>query len=652
MDDGQARRRPGAISRAGFLRGAGAIGLAGLVGPAALGGAADAAPLPVGDVSPDGGQPTETGWTPQRPRLTTPWTADVSPRNAHPEYPRPQLTRPRWANLNGVWQFAAAAEGDAPPVGRDLEERILVPFPVESALSGIMRHEPRMFYRRRFVVPRGWAIGTGREPNRLLLHLDAVDYEATVWVNGTQVGTHRGGYDRFTVDVTDALAADPAGGPKGEQELIVGVHDPTEDGVQPLGKQRVRPTGPIWYTPSSGIWQTVWLEPVPATYIRRLELTPDLDDGSLRLVALTDEPGVEVRATASADGRPVSSVRGTSGRELRLPIPDARTWTPDEPFLYDLDVQVVGRGGTDRVSSYFGMRSVAVRTVGGVPHIVLNGRFTFQLSTLQQGFWPDGVYTPATDAAAVFDVAGNKRLGFNTIRKHVKVESDRWYYHADRLGQFVWQDMPSTGHGRPPSAEGQLAYETELRRVVEQHRNHPSIVMWIPFNEGWGMYDVARIAALVKSWDPSRVVDEMSGANVAHLDAGGGDVLDLHNIGFSPPGPVPSTADGRAAVIGEFGAYGLAVTGHLWDPDHTQSPAMVPDAETLNARYVAIMAEVADFARTQGLSAANYNLYEDVERQVNGLYTYDRQVLKVDAERIRAANRAVIDAAVAEGVGP
>lgn len=658
MDEGVHVPPRASIRRADFLRGVGVLGLAGLVAPSVLGGTADAAALPAVDQVTRGGQPGETGWKRLSPPLTTPWTGDVSPANAHPEYPRPQLTRPRWVNLNGVWQFAAAAAADAPPVGRNLEERILVPYPVESALSGIMRHESRMFYRRRFVAPRSWGVGRAHKPNRLLLHLDAVDYEATVWVNGTQVGTHRGGYDRFTVDVTDALQVDRAGDPVGEQELVVGVYDPTEDGVQPLGKQRVGAIAPhyevLYYTPASGIWQTVWMEPVPDTYIERLELTPDLDDGSLRVTAFANLPGVQVRATAYAGGRAVGSVTGTSNCELRLCMPKARVWTPDDPFLYELTVQVLGEGNADRVGSYFGMRSIAVRTVAGQPRIALNGEVTFQLSTLQQGFWPDGIYTPATDDAVVFDVERNKGLGFNTIRKHQKVESDRWYYHADRLGQLVWQDMPATATGvQPPHvtdptpqppADGRREFEDELRRMVEQHRNHPCIVMWIPFNEGWGEFDIARIAALVKSWDPSRLVNEMSGADTADLDAGGGDVLDYHNIGFSPPAPVPSTSSGRVAVIGEFGAYGLVVNGHLWDPAHAKSPAPVPDADTLNADYVAIMGQIADYAKNQGLSAANYNLFEDVEHQVNGLYTYDRKVLKVDAKRVRAANRAVIAA--------
>jgi hypothetical protein len=650
MGDAERPPRTGSMRRADFLKTAGAVGLAGLVVPAAARGAS-AATVPGAAAA---GQPAETGWTPRKPPLTTPWTGDVTAHTAHPEYPRPQMTRPRWANLNGVWQFAAAAAGDAPPVCRDLDERILVPFPVESALSGVMRHETHMFYRRRFVVPRDWRISRS---HRLLLHLDAVDYAATVWVNGTRTGAHQGGYDRFSVDVTDALTTDRTGAPSGEQELIVGVADPSEDGVQPLGKQRAAAFGThdqvLYYTPASGIWQTVWMEPVPAAHIRRLDLTPDLGDRSLRVTAVTDGPGVTVRATARIGGRTVGSVTGPANRELRLPVREVRPWTPDDPFLYDLDVETVGGG--DRVGGYFGMRSVTARKVRGVPHLVLNGRFTFQLSTLQQGFWPDGIYTPATDDAAIFDIAQNKALGFTTIRKHVKVESDRWYYHADRLGQLVWQDMPSTATGvQPPKvtdptpqppADGEREFEAELRRIVDQLRSHPSIVMWIPFNEGWGEYDIARIAGLVKGWDPSRVVNEMSGADTADLDAGGGDVLDYHNIGFSPPAPVPSTADGRAAVIGEFGAYGLTVDGHVWDPGHTTSPAMVPDAATLNDRYVAIMKEIAGYARDKGLSAANYNLFEDVEHQVNGLFTYDRRVCKVDVDRVRAANRAVIEGA-------
>ena len=640
------------VSRAGFLKGLGAAGLAAAVGATVVPGDGDAQPAGAGSDPAGVRQPTETGWQPKQPPLDTPWTDQVGPDNALGEYPRPQLTRPDWLSLNGVWQFAGAAADDPPPVGTELPERILVPYPVESALSGIMRHESWMYYRRRLIVPPGWRVGRG---SRLLLHLDAVDHEATVWVNGTEVGSHTGGYDRYSVDVTDALRTNAGGLPTGEQELIVGAHDPTEDGVQPLGKQRVSAIPPgdkvLYYTPASGIWQSVWIEPVPDEHIRRLQLVPRLSDGSVGVTAVVGRPGLSIRATAFAHGRRVGSATGTSDRELRLPIPEAHPWTPDDPFLYRIVVEI--RGG-DRVGSYVGMREIAVADVGGAPHLVLNGRFVFQLSTLQQGFWPDGIYTPATDAAMVFDVAGNKSLGFNTIRKHQKVEPDRWYYHADRLGQLVWQDLPATATGSQPStgtdpatrppADGRRGFEQELRRLIDQHRNHPSIVMWIPFNEGWGQYDIARIAALVKQWDPTRVVDEMSGPDTGHIEAGGGDVLDYHNIGFSPPAPVPSTADGRAAIIGEFGAYGLVVPGHLWDPSHTQSPAPVPDAATLNDKYVAIMAEIAGYARDQSLSAANYNLYEDCEHQVNGLYTYDRKVLKADKGRVRAANLAVLAA--------
>lgn len=664
--------RAAPIRRADFLKGAGALGLAALAAPDLLSGTAAAAARPAstaargsghrgGAVQPgaaDGGaaQPAETGWTPQNPPLTTPWTADVSPANAHPQYPRPQLTRSRWVNLNGVWQFAAAAAGDPPPVGRDLSERILVPYPAESALSGIMAHQEQMFYRRRFVVPASWAAGRGW---RLLLHLDAVDYQAAVWVNGTQVGTHQGGYDRFSMDITSALTTSRNGRPAGEQELIVGVSDPTENGVQPLGKQRAGAIAPgyevLYYTPVSGIWQTVWMEPVPDSCIEHLELIPDLPGGSLQLTAVTSTARGHVRATAYAAGRTVGSVTGPAGEPLALPVPRPRLWTPDDPFLYDLEVELLGAGEPDRVGSYFGMRSVGLGTVAGQPHIVLNGSFTFQLSTLQQGFWPDGIYTPATDDAAIFDIARNKALGFNTIRKHQKVESDRWYYHADRLGQLVWQDMPATATGFQPNQAsnplsgttpppgGQQEFTAELQRIIAQHRNHPSIIMWIPFNEGWGMFDVAAIAALVKSWDPSRLVNEMSGTDTAGSDAGGGDILDYHNIGISPPAPVPSTASGRAALIGEFGAYGLAIDGHVF-PGMPAPNVAVPDLATLNDDVVTIMGQVAGYAASQGLSGANYNLFEDAEHQVNGLYTYDRRVLKEDAARLRAANLAVIAA--------
>ncbi|MBK1787632.1 glycoside hydrolase family 2 protein [Prauserella cavernicola] len=649
MSDTSSADRSRGASRRAFLRNAGATGALTAAALLAPGGGAHASAPATATA-----QPTETGWRPKRPRLTTPWTAEVSPHNALPEYPRPQLRRPRWLNLNGVWQFGAAGIGEAAPTGRDLPERILVPYPVESALSGIMRNEHRMFYRRRFVVPHAWRVGATRG-ERLLLHVDAVDYHATVWVNGTEVGTHAGGYDRFSLDVTGALRTGRSGAPEGEQELVVAVQDPTEDGIQPIGKQHNVPEG-LFYTASSGIWQTVWLEPVPSVHIGQLDLGSTQDNTAVTVSARVANPdGHLVRVELREGGTVVGSVTGAPNTTLTIPVESPRTWSPADPFLYDVVAAMVPEhdhdAAVDRVEAYTGIRSIALGEVSGHQRFLLNGEYIFPLSTLQQGFWPDGCYTGATDEALRFDLEGAKELGFNTVRMHVKVAPDRWYYWADRLGVLVLQDMPNTGTGRqppepevpvpPPSEAGRRVLLHELHRMIDTHRSHPSIIMWIPFNEGWGVFDIAAVAEQTKQWDPTRIVNAMSGVNVCECGYEGGDVLDRHNLGVPYPGPVPRPTDGRAAMIGEFGAFGIAVPGHEWSPGASEPNVDVPDLAALTDSYVTAMGQIAEFARSEGLAAANYNLFEDAEVQVNGLYTYDRRVLKPDAARVRAANDAV-----------
>ncbi|MFI7612352.1 PA14 domain-containing protein [Nonomuraea terrae] len=543
--------------------------------------------------------------------LRTRWAAEVDPDGPLPEYPRPQLVRDRWRSLNGTWQFAPAEEGEAAPVGRELPERIVVPFAVESQLSGVGRHEERMWYRRTFEVPRTW------RGERLLLHLDAVDWHATVYVNGERVAEHKGGYDRITADVTAALRG---GGP---QELVVGVYDPTDEGAQPIGKQRLSPSG-IWYTAVSGIWQSVWMEPVPAQRIDRVDTVPDLRGEALH-VTVHGSPGT---ATVIArDGRRVvGTVRGPVGEELRLPVPDPRLWSPDDPHLYDLEVRL----RNDRVESYFGMRSIAVSG----ERILLNGRPVFQIGPLDQGFWPDGGYTAPTDEALRYDLEQTKALGFNAVRKHVKVEPDRWYHHADKLGLLVWQDMPSAFR-----TTGRAQFEAELKEMVDQHRSSPSIVMWVPFNEGWGQYDQARIADLVKSWDPSRLVNNMSGVNCCGaVDGGNGDIKDFHI--YPGPGNPGKPSGGRANVLGEYGGLSLPVVGHTWSGGGW-GYAAEPDPEALTARYVSMIEEIRRLQSCERLSAAVYTQTTDVETEINGLMTYDRAVTKPDAARLRAAHEAL-----------
>ncbi|MBN2023393.1 MAG: glycoside hydrolase family 2 [Pirellulales bacterium] len=561
-------------------------------------------------------------WKPGAGPLMTRWAKDVSPENAHPEYPRPQMVRQAWLNLNGLWELAAGRPDQEPPLGVKLPGEILVPFPVESALSGVMRRGDRLWYRRTFETPEQW------KGQRVLLHFGAVDWEATVYVNGKELGTHRGGYDAFSFDITDALV------PGGTQEIVVRVFDPTDAGEQPRGKQVVKPEG-IWYTPTTGIWQTVWLEPVPATHIAKLTMTPDVDCGALRLVVAA--PGADdnfaVEAVAFDGKNEVARAFGGAGGEILLEIPRDRLklWSPKSPALYDLTVTLKGPDGlVDEVKSYFGMRKIALgKDANGVTRIMLNGEFVFQMGPLDQGFWPDGLYTAPTDEALRWDIELTKELGFNMIRKHVKVEPARWYYWCDKLGMLVWQDMPS-GRNRTPESKKQ--FELELDRMVTGLGNHPSIVMWVVFNEGWGQYDTQRVTQHVEKLDPSRLANNASG----WTDKNVGAVIDMHNY----PGPgSPKPEANRAAVLGEFGGLGLAVKGHLWTDKGNWGYRQIPDSKELTDRYVRLLRGVWDLAKSQGLSAAVYTQTTDVEIEINGLVTYDREVVKVDVPRVAAANQ-------------
>ncbi|CAM4300388.1 beta galactosidase jelly roll domain-containing protein [Kibdelosporangium persicum] len=556
------------------------------------------------------------------PKLPTPWTDSVSPANALPEYPRPQLVRPDWLSLNGVWEFSPATPGDQPPFGRTLPERVLVPYPIESALSGIARHEDFMWYRRMFDVPPGW-------DEHVLLHFGAVDYRATVYVNGREVGGHQGGYGSFSFDVTDALNAD------GPQEIIVGVEDRADATWQPIGKQRLVPDRGIFYEGASGIWQTVWIEPVPETHIAALDMVPSVRDESLRL---TVHSAGSFEAIVR-DGDTIVSRQSGQGT-VDVPVPAPKLWSPTSPFLYDLEV-ILDEG--DRVTSYFGMREFGMKPdEDGRLRFTLNGEFLFLLSTLDQGYWPDGIYTAPTDEALRFDLEQHKVLGFNTVRKHIKTEPDRWYHHADRLGLLVWQDMPSTRLGRPP-ADAQRQFEAELHEMVAQKKNWTCVVGWIPFNEGWGEWsleDTGRIADDVKALDPTRLVNAHSGYNLTDSfgDSGRGDVIDLHDY-VGPAKPVPD--DTRIAIDGEHGGIGLEVDGHMWF-GKGDAYEMAPDIPTLTKRYVENQRDVLEVARSNGLSGAIYTQITDVEHELNGFFTYDRQVAKMDFAEVRAINDEIV----------
>ncbi|KZV89224.1 alpha-L-arabinofuranosidase B [Exidia glandulosa HHB12029] len=560
------------------------------------------------------------------PPLTTPWTSQVSLTNPLPEYPRPQLVRSDWQSLNGQWQFAASSQITSPPTGQTLGETILVPFPLESAISGIMRHETNSFYRRTFTIPAAWS---GR---RVQLNFGAVTWRATVWINGQNVGTHSGGYEAFSFDITSQLNG-------GTNEIIVGVYSPVDAAGIPLGKQRLNGTS-IFYTAASGIWQTVWLEPTQAARITQLDTTPDIHAGVLSLAVKTSgASGQTVTAIVSTGGTTVGNATAPVGTTtvLRIPVPNARLWSPDDPFLYDLRVTLTSG---DVVTGYFGMRSVGTAIVNGWLRPVLNGRFIFQMGTLDQGYWPDGIYTAPTDAALSFDLERQKALGFNTVRKHIKVEPARWFYHADRLGLLVFQDMPAMRTDGTPSASDRTNFEDELRRMIDQLRGITSIVQWIPFNEGWGEYDEARIADLTKSFDSTRPINGNSGSNCCGRDPGNGDIVDDHI--YVGPGSTHTPTATRFAQLGEFGGLGLRVAGHEWQPGAGFSYEIVADAAALNKRYVEVSSTLQGLIWGRGLSGSIYTEPTDVENEVNGYYTYDRQVFKGNFDQFKAIHQAVI----------
>ncbi|RYG31330.1 glycoside hydrolase family 2 [bacterium] len=531
-------------------------------------------------------------------------------------------------NLNGVWQFEPGRATDAAPIGRDLSASILVPYPVESALSGVMKHYDRIWYRRRFTVPAGW------NGQRIMLNFGAVDWESEVFVNGKRVGLHRGGYDPFGYDITPYLSG------AGPQELVVRVFDPTENGGQPRGKQATQGID-ILYTPSTGIWQTVWLEPVPKTSIAGLRITPDVARASLKLtVNATDSvAGDSVAVQINTPGKTVISAVGVPNAEITVPIPNARLWSPKDPFLYDLSVSLKRKAETlDRVSSYFGMREVSVGTVDGAPRILLNGEFVFQLGALDQGFWPDGLYTAPTDAALRYDLDQQKALGFNMVRKHVKVEPYRWYYWADRLGLLVWQDMPTAQSYGGVAADADQ-YAAELTRMVRTHWNSPSIVMWVLYNEKCGQDAINRtistlaLTSLVKGLDPSRLVNEASGYDWY----GSGDIADSHT--YPAPRAVPGQP-GQAIVSGEYGATKYPLVGHLWGENNVVEVAS--ESEYLR-RYESYASLLSILKGEGGLSGAVYTQITDVETELNGIMTYDRAAFKTDPRTIRELNRNAIN---------
>jgi len=564
--------------------------------------------------------------------MSSRWAKDVSPTNSLLEYPRPQMVRAEWLSLNGLWDLRITHRDKTNAIA--YRGRILVPFPVESALSGVTRpvnEQQRLWYHRKLTLPTAW------RTRRVLLHFDAVDWETHVWLNDKELGSHQGGYDRFSFEVTEALK------PEGEQDLIVSVFDPTDGGYQPRGKQKLG-AGGAFHSACSGIWQTVWLEPVSATCVQSLKLVPDIDTGLLNVTAVlrgeTNQASME--GVASYAGQEVGRQSGPVGQTLKIPIPHARLWSPATPVLYDLKV-LLRRGGekVDEVSSYFGMRKVSLGTdEHGNVILMLNNLPLFQFGPIDQGYWPDGIYTAPTDEALRADIATMKQLGFNMCRKHLKIEPERWYYWCDKLGLLVWQDMPS-GDRIPPYGTSEITrrpasarqFESELECMIEGRGNHPSIVMWVPFHENWGRYDSARVFSLVNALDPLRPTFN-SGSSAAPP---AGDVLTFNLGSLRTSAPVVSNSP-QARVLATCGNLRMAVPDHIWNLDASRRLGPLLTPPEFAAQYSNVVGVVRFLARKQGLSGAVFSQLTDVESELNGLLTYDR-IFKLNPEAIAGQNR-------------
>ena len=576
-------------------------------------------------------------WKPAGDKIKTTWAEQIDPNNVLPEYPRPIMERKEWKNLNGLWEYAIRPTGTQQPA--DMDGQILVPFAVESSLAGVMKtlgKENELWYSREFTVPSSW------KGKNILLHFGAVDWQADVWVNGVKMGQHRGGYTPFSFDITPVLA-------KGKNQITVKVWDPSDEGYQPRGKQVKHPDG-IWYTPVSGIWQTVWMEPVSANHITRLKTTPDINKKILIVEAhtATGNPSAVVSVVVSEGGKVVATGKAMQGQPVQLAIENARLWSPENPFLYDMKVTLTDNGKViDEVNSYAAMRKYSIRQgADGITRLQLNNRNVFHFGPLDQGWWPDGLYTAPTDEALVYDIKKVKDFGYNMIRKHVKVEPARWYTHCDKLGVIVWQDMPNGDRGPEwqsrqyfkgvemvHSAESEANYRREWKEIIDLLYSNPCVEVWVPFNECWGQFKTPDIAAWTKAYDPSRLVNPASGGN--HYTCG--DILDLHNY----PGPDLYLYDPmRATVLGEYGGIGLVMKDHLWMPDRNWGYVKFNNPEEVTTEYIKYAEHLLQLI-PRGFSAGVYTQITDVEGEVNGLMTYDRKEIKVNEKKIREMNQKI-----------
>lgn len=573
-------------------------------------------------------------WKPAGDKIKTKWAETINVNNVLPEYPRPIMERADWSNLNGLWEYAILPKGKAEP--QNFDGQILVPFAVESSLSGVQKEVGKnneLWYKRTFTVPSNW------KGKNILLHFGAVDWKADVFINDIKIGSHTGGYTPFQFDITPYLTS-------GQQKLVVKVWDPTDESFQPRGKQVKKPEG-IWYTPVSGIWQTVWLEPVANKRIANVKAVADIDNSKLSVCVATENTGFgDLVEVIVKDGNSViAKGKSAAGQGIDIAIPNAKLWSPDSPFLYDMEVNLYNNGKMqDKVKSYTAMRKVSTKKdADGIVRLQLNNKDIFHFGPLDQGWWPDGLYTAPTDEALLYDIQKTKDFGFNMIRKHVKVEPARWYTHCDRVGILVWQDMPNGGRSPQwqnknyfdgkefiPTAESEANYRKEWKEIMDYLYSYPSIAVWVPFNEAWGQFKTVEITEWTKGYDPSRLVNPASGGNHYHT----GDILDLHNY----PGPEMYLYDAeRATVLGEYGGIGLPMQGHLWQTDRNWGYVQFKNSKEVTDEYIKYAEQLKNMIK-RGFTAAVYTQTTDVEGEVNGLMTYDRKEIKIEEPRLRKVN--------------
>ena len=577
-------------------------------------------------------------WKPAGDKIKTSWGEQLDPKNVLPEYPRPIMERNDWKNLNGLWKYAITPKGTPAPAA--YQGDILVPFAVESSLSGVgkmINEKEELWYQRTFDVPSAW------RGKQILLHFGAVDWKAEVWVNDVKVGEHTGGFTPFYFDITSVLN-------KGNNDLVVKVWDPSDRGEQPRGKQIANPHG-IWYTPVTGIWQTVWLEPVATQYITNLKTTPDIDNNSVKVEVAANTTSADKVEVKVFDGKNlVAKGAALNGVPVALAMPaNAKLWSPDSPFLYNMEVTLYKDGkAIDQVKSYTAMRKYSIRKgQNGITRLQLNNKDYFQFGPLDQGWWPDGLYTAPTDEALVYDLKKTKDFGYNMVRKHVKVEPARWYTHCDQLGLIVWQDMPNGGPSPQwqarnyfngteviRSAAFEANYRKEWKEIIDCLYSYPSIAVWVPFNEAWGQFKTPEIVAWTKEYDPSRLVNPASGGN--HYTCG--DILDLHHY----PGPNMFLYDPRrATVLGEYGGIGLVVEGNTWVNDKKNwGYVKFNTSDEVTNEYIKYGKHLLELIQ-KGFSAAVYTQTTDVEGEINGLMTYDRKVIKMNEAKVREINQQI-----------